>query len=128
MVKITLDNIEFYLKEYCDFQWIHTYGKVFCVFDQTGSDCISMGLDNGVKRYFIKVAGANTMEAEIEPLESVRIVEEAVKLYEQLRHPNLIRLLEYFHVGNMFAAVFEWQRENAFMIIGILIIMQKIHI
>lgn len=108
MVKITLDNIEFCLKEYHDFQWIHTYGKVFCVFDQTGSGCISMGVNNGEKRYFIKVAGADTMEAEIDPLESVRILEGAVKLYERLRHPNLIRLLEHFPVGDMFAAVFEW--------------------
>lgn len=108
MVKITLDNVEFYLKEYHDFQWIHTYGTVFCVFDQTGSGCISMGVDNGIKRYFIKIAGANTVEAEIDSLESIRIMENAVKLYERLRHPNLIQLIEYFTVETMFAAVFEW--------------------
>lgn len=108
MEKITIDEVEFELKEYHDFQWIHTYGNVFCVFDQTGSGCIGFGVENRDKRYFIKVAGVNTIEAEIDPEESVKVLKEAVKRYEILKHPNLVTILEHFPVERLYAAVFDW--------------------
>jgi serine/threonine-protein kinase len=110
MEKITLDKVEFQLKEYRDFQWVHKFGKVFCVFDQTGSGCIGLGVENEDKRYFVKIAGVNTLEAELNPEESVRTLKEAVKLYEILRHPNLINMLEHFSMGDMYVVVFEWAK------------------
>ena len=108
MEKIIIDDVEFELKEYHDFQWIHKYGKAFCVFDQTGSGCIGLGVENGDNKYFLKVAGVNTMEAEVDPAESVKVLKEAVKRYEILNHPNLIKIREYFPVGEMYAVVFDW--------------------
>lgn len=110
MEKITLDKVVFQLKEYHDFQWIHAYGEAFCVFDQTGSGCIGLGVENGEKRYFVKIAGVNTLEAELNPEESVRTLKEAVKLYEELRHPNLINMLEHFSMGDMYVVVFDWAK------------------
>lgn len=110
MEKITLDKVVFQLKEYHDFQWIHAYGEAFCVFDQTGSGCIGLGVENGEKRYFVKIAGVNTLEAELNPEESVRTLKEAVKLYEKLRHPNLINMLEHFSMGDMYVVVFDWAK------------------
>lgn len=110
MEKITLDKVVFQLKEYHDFQWIHAYGEAFCVFDQTGSGCIGLGVENGEKRYFVKIAGVNTLEAELNPEESVRTLKEAVKLYEELRHPNLINMLEHFLMGDMYVVVFDWAK------------------
>jgi len=43
MVKINLDNVEFSLKEDCDFSWLNSLGKVFCVFSQNDSGNISFG-------------------------------------------------------------------------------------
>lgn len=108
MEKITIDKVEFQLKEYHDFQWVHAYGEAFCVFDQTGSGCIGLGVESGDKRYFVKIAGVNPMEAELNPEESVRTLKEAVKLYEILRHPNLIKVLEHFPIGDLYAVVFNW--------------------
>lgn len=110
MEKITLDKVEFQLKEYHDFQWVHRYGEAFCVFDQTGSGCIGLGVENGNKRYFVKIAGVNTIEAELNPEESVRTLKEAVKLYETLRHPNLINMLEHFSMEDMYVVVFDWAK------------------
>lgn len=110
MEKITLDKVEFQLKEYRDFQWVHKLGEVFCVFDQTGSGCIGLGVENGDKRYFVKIAGVNPLEAELNPEESVRTLKEAVKLYEILRHPNLINMLEHFSMGDMYVVVFDWAK------------------
>lgn len=110
MEKITLDKVEFQLKEYHDFQWVHTYGEAFCVFDQTGSGCIGLGVENGDKRYFVKIAGVNTLGAELNPEESVQTLKEAVKLYEILRHPNLINMLEHFSMGDMNVVVFDWAK------------------
>lgn len=110
MEKITLDKVEFQLKEYHDFQWVHKYGEAFCVFDQTGSGCIGLGVENGEKRYFVKIAGVNTLEAELNPEESVRALKEAVKLYEILRHPNLINMLEHFSMGDKYVVIFDWAK------------------
>jgi serine/threonine-protein kinase len=110
MEKITLDKVEFQLKEYHDFQWVHKFGEVFCVFDQTGSGCIGLGVENGDKRYFVKIAGVNPLEVELNPEESVRTLKEAVKLYETLRHPNLINMLEHFSMGDMYVVVFDWAK------------------
>jgi serine/threonine-protein kinase len=110
MEKITLDKVEFQLKEYHDFKWVHKYGEVFYVFDQTGSGCIGLGVENGDKRYFVKTAGVNTLEAELNPEESVKTLKEAVKLYEILRHPNLINMLEHFSMGDMYVVVFDWAK------------------
>jgi serine/threonine-protein kinase len=110
MEKITLDKVEFQLKEYRDFQWVHKFGEAFCVFDQTGSGCIGLGVENGDKRYFVKIAGVNPLEAELNPEESVRTLKEAVKLYETLRHPNLINMLEHFSMGDMYVVVFDWAK------------------
>lgn len=108
MVKLQIDNIEFKLKEYQDFSWLNNYGKVFSVIDETGSGCISFGVEKDNKRYFFKIAGAKTVEAEISEEESITLLKEAVKKYEDIKHPNLIKLIDSFPINEFFVAVFEW--------------------
>ena len=48
-------DIEFKLKEYQDFSWVNDYGIVFSVIDETGSGCISFGVQKDNKKYFIKI-------------------------------------------------------------------------
>lgn len=108
MVINKLDSITFRLRELQDFSWLKKYGTAFHVIDETGSGCVCIGMRNGDKRYFCKIAGVNTLEADVTPQESVRILKEAVRLYEDLAHPNLIRLMEAYEYQEFFVAVFAW--------------------
>ncbi|MCX4365380.1 MAG: hypothetical protein OSJ70_06385 [Bacilli bacterium] len=110
MIKLRIDNVEFKLREYQDFNWLNNYGKVFSVIDETGSGCISFGVEKGNKKYFFKIAGAKTVEAEISENESIILLKEAVKKYEDIKHPNLINLIDSFEVNEFFVAVFEWAK------------------
>ena len=88
------DSIEFRLKELHDFTWLKKYGTAFWVVDETGSGCICIGMEDAERKYFCKIAGANTVEAEVSPEESVKILKEAVNLYYDLAHPNLTKIIE----------------------------------
>lgn len=108
MVTQKIDKVEFQLKEYRDLTWIKKYGNVFAVFDGTGSGCISFGITDGCRKYFVKIAGAGTVEAEVSPGESVIMLKNAAESYQVLRHPNLIRLVEHDSYQDYYVAVFEW--------------------
>lgn len=103
-----LDNIEFRLKELHDFSWLKKYGEAFWIVDETGSGCVCVGMKNGDTRLFCKIAGVNTVEAEVSPEESVRILKNAVHLYTDLAHPHLIKLIEHYEYNDFYAAVFQW--------------------
>ena len=108
MIINKLDSVEFRLKETQDFTWLKKYGTAFWVVDETGSGCICLGMEDGEKKYFCKIAGVNTIEAEVSPKESVEILKEAVHLYYDLSHPNLIKIIEEYDYNQFYVAVFEW--------------------
>lgn len=115
MVINRLDSIEFRLRQSQDFTWLKKYGTAFWAVDETGSGCICIGMDGGDKKYFCKIAGADTVEAEVSPGASVEILKRAIPIYHDLSHPNLIKLLEAYDCGPLYAAVFEWaQGESLF--------------
>ena len=60
--------------------------------DATGSGCLCIGMENGEKKYFLKIAGADTVYAEIVTEEAIKILKNAVHMYEELAHPNLCLL------------------------------------
>ena len=103
-----IDGIKFRLKTPHDLSFIGRYGRVFTAIDGTGSGCICFGVDGGDKKCFIKIAGADTVEAECMPAESVELLKSAALVYSELRHPSLIRILEHYEYGDCYAAVFEW--------------------
>ena len=108
MIINKLDGIEFRLQELHDFKWIKRYGTAFWVVDETGSGCVCIGMQKGDKKFFCKIAGVNTVEAEVSPEESVRILKRAVPIYRELEHPNLIKLVEAYNHEKFYVAVFEW--------------------
>lgn len=108
MEVIKLDGVSIRLKEYQDFSWLKKYGKAFWCVDETGSGCIGIGMEDKKKKYFCKIAGVNTMEAEVSPRESVEILEQAVSLYRDLEHPNLVRVIEAYDHGSFYVVVFSW--------------------
>ncbi len=108
MIINKLDGIEFRLRESHDFTWLKRYGTAFQAIDETGSGCACIGMQNGEKKYFCKIAGVNTLEADVSPEESVKILRQAVSIYRDLEHPNLIKLIEAYEYDSFYVAVFEW--------------------
>ncbi|MDE7272604.1 MAG: hypothetical protein K2N95_06010 [Lachnospiraceae bacterium] len=108
MIKHKLDSIKFRLRERHDFTWLKRYGKAFWVVDETGSGCLCIGMKDADKKYFCKIAGANTIEAEVSPQESIEILKGAVPLYSDLRHPNLVKIVEAYDYSPFYVVVFEW--------------------
>lgn len=108
MIKIKIDDIEFKLREYQDFSWLNNYGKVFFVIDETGSGCISFGIEKDNKKYFFKIAGAKTVEAEISEDESIKLLKEAVVKYQDIKHDNLIKYVDSFNYKEFFVVIYEF--------------------
>lgn len=108
MIRNKIDSIEFRLRELHDFDWLKKYGTAFWAVDETGSGCICIGMEKADKKYFCKIAGVNTIEADVLPKESIEILKEAVHLYQDLRHSNLVKLIEAYDYNEFYVAVFEW--------------------
>lgn len=108
MIKQSIDGIEFILREYQDFSWLNNYGTVFSVIDETGSGCISFGIEKENKKYFIKIAGAKTVEAEISEEESIKLLKEAVIKYKDIKHENLIKLVDAFDYNEFYVVIYEY--------------------
>ena len=108
MIKQSIDGIEFKLREYQDFSWLNNYGTVFSVIDETGSGCISFGIEKENKKYFFKIAGAKTVEAEISEEESIKLLKEAVIKYKDIKHENLIKLVDAFDCNEFYVVSYEY--------------------
>ncbi|MBR5904378.1 MAG: serine/threonine protein kinase [Alphaproteobacteria bacterium] len=108
MIKQVIDEVEFKLKEYQDFSWLNNYGTVFSVIDETGSGCISFGIKKNDKKYFFKIAGAKTVNAEISEEESIKLLKEAAVKYKDIKHENLIKLVDAFEYKEFYVVIYEY--------------------
>ena len=108
MVAEKIDGLSFTLKEFQDFSWLSQYGKVFFVLDVTSSGCICFGVEKDDKKYFFKIAGANTIEARLTPEESVKLLMSAADKYKRIKDFNLIKYIDSFFKDNLFVVIFEY--------------------
>ena len=108
MVINKIDGIEFCLNKTIDFTWLSKHGRAFWVIDQTGSGCLCVGMEKGKDKYFCKIAGVDTTEAEVTPEEAVNILKNSVQLYENLKHPNLIEVIDTYTHNEFYIVVFKW--------------------
>ncbi|MEN1936267.1 serine/threonine protein kinase [Paenibacillus sp. 102] len=107
-ITIHLDDVTFQLKEYQNFDWLVSLGRVFTVFDQQDSGNICFGIEKGGKKNFIKFAGAKTMEYTGDPADAIANLKQATLLYEELKHNRLVELVDHFEVQNGYVAIFNW--------------------
>ena len=112
------DGVPYKLKEPYDFSFLSKYGKVFKAFDEQGSGNIAFGIDKDSKRYFVKFAGApkpnyiaNRDSGDVDTESAIELLKNAVPIYRELAHPNLIKFVTAEEIGGGYAAVFEY--ENA---------------
>lgn len=108
MIKKTINNVEFKLKEEQDFSWLNNYGNVFIVIDETGSGCINFGIEKNGEKYFFKVAGAKTIESRLTEDQSKMLLKYAVKVHNDIKHKNLIAPIKTFEINEFFVVVFNW--------------------
>ena len=103
-----IDDIPYKLKAPFDMSFLRRYGRVFKVYDDQDSGNICFGVRNGENRYFIKFAGAPTEQYLGTPEDAIARLRASVPMYQDLAHPNLIKLIKAEEVGCGFAAIFEW--------------------
>lgn len=108
MHTISLHKVSFQLKEDHDFSWLQNLGTVFAVFNQQDSGNISFGVEINGKNRFVKYAGAKTIKYEGEVAAAVLKLKEAVPLYYELKHENLITIVDDFETLNGYAVIFDW--------------------
>ena len=95
-VAVKLDDVTFTLKQPHDFSWLARMGRVFQVFSQNDSGNISFGVDTGQGKLFVKAAGLHTVESVCTPGEAVGNLRAAMQVYEDIKHPALIRLRGHY--------------------------------
>lgn len=103
-----IDELPYKLKAPFDMSFIRRYGKVFRVLDNQDSGNLCFGVQNSINRYFIKFAGASTEQYSGTPEDAIVQLKVTVPLYQDLAHPNLIKLIKADEIGGGFAVVFEW--------------------
>lgn len=103
-----IDLVEFDLQKDHDFEWLKDLGTVFAVFDANDSGNISFGVENDGKKYFVKYAGAKTKEYDGDVKDAIDNLEQAIKVYEDLRHKHVIQFIRKIELSKGIAAVFEW--------------------
>ena len=103
-----IDGVQFKLKSPYDFSFLAKYGKVFRIFDDQDSGNICFGAADGVNKYFVKFAGAPTARGSVPQAEAVERMRGAVRIYRDLAHPALTRLIDAEEIGGGFAMIFEW--------------------
>ena len=108
MPAFELQSAVYHLKKEKDLSWLNAFGKIFSVFDQTGSGCLGFGMEKDGHRFFMKIAGCDTEEGEVTPEEAIALLERAVIKYEDLSHPALIKVEDAFLKNDLFAVMFEW--------------------
>jgi serine/threonine-protein kinase len=108
MVTKIIDDVTFELKEDFSFYFLSEYGKVFTVFDKQDSGYICFGVQNGNKKLFLKVAGAPTVSSNVSSDVAIDRLKSTVSIYQDLRHPKLIEIIEHKEIKGGYLTVFEW--------------------
>lgn len=103
-----IDGIPFKLKSAFDFGFLSEYGRVFKVFDDQDSGNICFGTEKDGQRYFIKFAGAPTEHYNGAPADAIARLKATLPVYSDLKHKNLIELVEAKEIAGGFAMVFKW--------------------
>jgi serine/threonine protein kinase len=110
-----IDRTQVRLKEPFDFHFIHQYGSVFRVFDEQSSGNLCFGVEKAGKKYFMKFAGARTINDHDLPVEdAVARLRAAVPKYKDLEHPSLIRLVDSAEVKDGYVLLFDWEAGESF--------------
>ncbi|MCR8641272.1 serine/threonine protein kinase [Paenibacillus sp. N1-5-1-14] len=108
IVTYHIDKVSFSLKEKVCFNWLTNLGCVFVVFDEQDSGNICFGVEQGGQKKFVKFAGVKTLNYSGDSTDAAARLIRAIPVYNDLKHPNVINLLDHFKVDAGYVAVFDW--------------------
>lgn len=103
-----IDSVPFKLKSAFDFSFMKEFGTVFKIYDDQDSGNICFGTEKDGQRYFVKFAGAPTERYSGDPADAIARLKSTLPIYSELKHENLIDLIEAKEIGGGFAMVFKW--------------------
>ena len=110
-----IDGIAVRLKEQFDLDFIRQYGAVFRVFDAQSSGNLCFGVEKAGKKYFVKFAGAKTINDHDLPVEdALARLKAAVPKYKEMVYPALVRLIDAAETGGGYALLFDWADGESF--------------
>jgi len=108
VIEKKINDITFRLKEEHDFSWINKYGNVFEVFYHQTSGNICFGVDKNEEKLFLKYAGASTINFEGCTTDTIDYLKKSTRIYEEIQHPNLVKMIDHFEVGDGYLVIFKW--------------------
>ena len=108
MVRYEFGDKSFELKSGFDFSFLKDYGEVFKVFDMQDSGNLCFGVQSGSQKLFLKMAGAETVRSNTLPKEAVERLKGTSEIYDDLRHPYLLNIVEHMAIPGGYLQVFEW--------------------
>ena len=103
-----INGLPYKMKSSYDFGFINKYGKVFKVFDDQDSGNICFGTEKDGEKFFVKYAGAPTEAYDGTAQDAINRLKSIPPIYRDLRHPNLIQLIDTEEIGNGFSVIFKW--------------------
>ena len=103
-----IDGIPYKMKSAYNFDFISSYGKVFKVYDDQDSGNICFGIEKGNQRFFIKYAGAPTEAYNGTAEQAIEQLKSTLPIYNDLSHPNLIKLVDAGKIADGFYMMFKW--------------------
>lgn len=103
-----IDGIPFKLKSAFGFSFMKEYGIMFKIYDDQDSGNICFGTEKDGQHYFVKFAGAPTEQYSGDPADAIARLKTVLPIYRELKHKNLIDLIEANEIGGGFAMVFQW--------------------
>ena len=110
-----IDGVLIRLKKPFNLDFIHQYGAVFKVIDGQSSGNLCFGVKKDGRRYFVKFAGAETINNYDLPVgDAIARLKAAVPKYRDLAQPLLIHLVKAEEIGGGFAIVFDWEDGESF--------------
>lgn len=104
-----INGLQIRVKQPIDLSLLKQFGDVFWVLDTQSSGNLCFGVKNGNEKYFVKFAGAKTInDHDLPPEDAVDRLKVATLKYKEMAHPVLTRLIDSMEIGNGYALIFEW--------------------
>ena len=104
-----INDLQVRVKQPIDLSFLKQFGNVFWVLDTQSSGNLCFGVENENEKYFIKFAGAKTInDHDLPPEDAVDRLKAAKLKYNEMAHPVLTRLIDSMEIGNGYALIFEW--------------------